>query len=146
MKMDSACSVVISGLLVSSNLNMLWRFSPWNFRVSNWHEVWRNLVCFVPRAHGRLGPCVGCGLRTTFHRTMFQFWLRGKGYIATKQLETFICLWSFHQLWPLIWETARGLSLSKGCHLDVVRGPSTPHDLESDAGGSLISWQPHPSR
>jgi hypothetical protein len=25
-------------------------------------------------------------------------------------------------------------SLSKGCHLDVVGGPSTPHDPESDAG------------
>jgi hypothetical protein len=33
------------------------------------------------------------------------------------------------------------VSLSKGCHLDVVRGPSTPHDPESDAGGSLSSWQ-----
>jgi hypothetical protein len=31
-------------------------------------------------------------------------------------------------------------------HLDVVRGPSTPHDPESDAGGSLSSWQGHPSR
>jgi hypothetical protein len=30
--------------------------------------------------------------------------------------------------------------------LDVVRGPSTPHDPESDAGGSLSSWQGHPSR
>jgi hypothetical protein len=38
------------------------------------------------------------------------------------------------------------LPLSKGCHLDVVRGPSTPHDPESDAGGSLSSWQAHPSR
>jgi hypothetical protein len=37
-------------------------------------------------------------------------------------------------------------ALSKGCHLDVVRGPSTPHDPESDAGGSLSSWQGHPSR
>jgi hypothetical protein len=27
-------------------------------------------------------------------------------------------------------------SLSKGCHLDVVREPSTPHDPESDAGGA----------
>jgi hypothetical protein len=36
--------------------------------------------------------------------------------------------------------------LSKGCHLDVVGGPSTPHDSESDAGGSLSSWQGHPSR
>jgi hypothetical protein len=35
---------------------------------------------------------------------------------------------------------------SKGCHLDVVGGPSTPHDPESDAGGSLSSWQSHPSR
>jgi hypothetical protein len=31
--------------------------------------------------------------------------------------------------------------VSKGCHLDVVRWPSTPHDPESDAGGSLSSWQ-----
>jgi hypothetical protein len=35
-------------------------------------------------------------------------------------------------------------SLSKGCHLDVVRGPSTPHDPESDVGGSVSSWQGHP--
>jgi hypothetical protein len=40
----------------------------------------------------------------------------------------------------------RQQSLSKGCHLDVVGGPSTPHDSESDAGGSLSSWQGHPSR
>jgi hypothetical protein len=38
------------------------------------------------------------------------------------------------------------LSLSKICHLDVVRGPSTPHDPESDAGGRLSFWQGHPSR
>jgi hypothetical protein len=37
------------------------------------------------------------------------------------------------------------LRASKGCHLDVVGGPSTPHDPESDAGGSLSSWQGHPS-
>jgi hypothetical protein len=37
----------------------------------------------------------------------------------------------------LIYAAYIGLSLSKGCHLDVVRGPSTPHDPESDAGGSL---------
>jgi hypothetical protein len=37
-------------------------------------------------------------------------------------------------------------ALPKGCHLDVVRGPSTPHDPESNAGGSLSSWQGHPSR
>jgi hypothetical protein len=37
-------------------------------------------------------------------------------------------------------------TFSKGCHLDVVRGPSTPHDTESDAGGSLSSWQAHPSQ
>jgi hypothetical protein len=36
--------------------------------------------------------------------------------------------------------------LLKGCHLDVVGGPSTPHDPESYAGGSLSSWQGHPSR
>jgi hypothetical protein len=35
--------------------------------------------------------------------------------------------------------------LLKGYHLDVVGGPSTPHDPESDAGGSLSSWQGHPS-
>jgi hypothetical protein len=38
------------------------------------------------------------------------------------------------------------VDLSKGYHLDVVGGPSTPHDPESDAGGSLSSWQRHPSR
>jgi hypothetical protein len=37
-------------------------------------------------------------------------------------------------------------ALPKGCHLDVVGGPSTPHDPESDAGGSVSSWQSHPSR
>jgi hypothetical protein len=37
-------------------------------------------------------------------------------------------------------------ALSKGCHLDVVRGPSNPHDPESDAGGSFSFWQGHPSR
>jgi hypothetical protein len=37
-------------------------------------------------------------------------------------------------------------TLSNGCLLDVVRGPSTPHDPESNAGGSLSSWQGHPSR
>jgi hypothetical protein len=26
------------------------------------------------------------------------------------------------------------IALPKACHLDVVRGPSIPHDLESDAG------------
>jgi hypothetical protein len=41
--------------------------------------------------------------------------------------------------------TLKVASLSKGCHLDVVRGPSTPYDPESDAGGSLSSWQSHPS-
>jgi hypothetical protein len=28
----------------------------------------------------------------------------------------------------------------------VAGGPSTPYDPESDAGGSLSSWQGHPSR
>jgi hypothetical protein len=37
-------------------------------------------------------------------------------------------------------------TISKGYHLDVVGGLSTPHDPESDAGGSLSSWQGHPSR
>jgi hypothetical protein len=37
-------------------------------------------------------------------------------------------------------------ALPKGYHLDVVGGPSTPPDPESDAGGSLSSWQGHPSR
>jgi hypothetical protein len=41
---------------------------------------------------------------------------------------------------------AKQQPLSKGCHLDVVREPSTSHDPESDAGGSLSSWQGHPSR
>jgi hypothetical protein len=38
------------------------------------------------------------------------------------------------------------MALLKGYHLDVVGGPSTPHNTESDAGGSLSSWQGHPSR
>jgi hypothetical protein len=37
-------------------------------------------------------------------------------------------------------------TLPKGYHLDVVGGPNTPQDPESDAGGSLSSWQGHPSR
>jgi hypothetical protein len=48
---------------------------------------------------------------------------------------------STHTLSPHYME----VTLSKGCDLDVVRGPSTPHDPESDAGGSLSSWQGHPS-
>jgi hypothetical protein len=32
-------------------------------------------------------------------------------------------------------------ALLNGYHLDVVGGPSTPHDPESDAGGRLSSWQ-----
>jgi hypothetical protein len=40
----------------------------------------------------------------------------------------------------------RSVTLPKGYHLDVVGGSSTPHDPESDAGGSLSSWQGHPSR
>jgi hypothetical protein len=35
--------------------------------------------------------------------------------------------------------------LPKDYHFDVVGGPSTLHDPESDAGGSLSSWQRHPS-
>jgi hypothetical protein len=31
-------------------------------------------------------------------------------------------------------------ALPKGYHLDVVGGPSTPHDPESDVGGSSSSW------
>jgi hypothetical protein len=46
----------------------------------------------------------------------------------------------------VICRVCRLVTLSKGSHLDVVRGPSTPHDPESDAGGSLSSWQRHPSR
>jgi hypothetical protein len=45
-----------------------------------------------------------------------------------------------------IYFAIRCLSLSEGWHLDVVRGPNTPHDPESDSGGSLSSWQGHPSR
>jgi hypothetical protein len=37
-------------------------------------------------------------------------------------------------------------ALPKGYHLNVVGGPSTPHDAESNAGGSLSSWQGHPNR
>jgi hypothetical protein len=37
-------------------------------------------------------------------------------------------------------------ALPKCYYLDVVGGPSTPYDPESDAGGSLSSWQGHPSR
>jgi hypothetical protein len=38
------------------------------------------------------------------------------------------------------------IALPNGYHLDVVGGPSTPHDPESDAGGSLSSWQSYPNR
>jgi hypothetical protein len=38
-------------------------------------------------------------------------------------------------------------ALPKGYHLDVVRGPSTPHDPESDVGGSkLLAGPPKPVR
>jgi hypothetical protein len=52
--------------------------------------------------------------------------------------------WGF-KLRDLKFQSVSGQSLSKGCHLDVVRGPSTPHDPESDPGGSLSSWQSHPA-
>jgi hypothetical protein len=38
------------------------------------------------------------------------------------------------------------LSLPKCYHFDVVGEPGTPNDPESGAGGSLSSWQGHPSR
>jgi hypothetical protein len=41
--------------------------------------------------------------------------------------------------------TVESVALLKGYHLDMVGGPSTPPDPESDAGGSLSSWQGHPS-
>jgi hypothetical protein len=31
-------------------------------------------------------------------------------------------------------------ALPKGCHLDMVGGPSAPHDPKRDAGGTLSSW------
>jgi hypothetical protein len=37
-------------------------------------------------------------------------------------------------------------SFPKDYHFDMVGGPSTLHDPKSDAGGSLSSWQGHPSR
>jgi hypothetical protein len=52
---------------------------------------------------------------------------------------------SFDKLLNKIADSIRGIP-PKGYHLDVVGGPSTPHDPESDAGGSLSSWQGHPSR
>jgi hypothetical protein len=68
----------------------------------------------------------------------------------TKILYTFL-IFPIHAAFPdhfilLNLITLNIFALSKGCHLDVVRGPSTPHDPESDAGGSLSSWQGHPSR
>jgi hypothetical protein len=30
------------------------------------------------------------------------------------------------------------ISLSKGCHLDVVRGPSTPHDPDRDTQAGKV--------
>jgi hypothetical protein len=58
------------------------------------------------------------------------------------------CIWFCGFLMLTILRICIGIVtfLSKGCHLDVVRGPSTPHDPESNAGGSLSSWQGHPSR
>jgi hypothetical protein len=61
-----------------------------------------------------------------------------------------ICIPSFIKIGSGIekfigWDTET-LITCKGFHLDVVGGPSTPHDPESDAGGSLSSWQGHPSR
>jgi hypothetical protein len=55
-----------------------------------------------------------------------------------------ISLKNSYSILPIIY--ANEGALSKGCHLDVVGGPSTPHDPESNAGGSLSSWQGHPSR
>jgi hypothetical protein len=57
----------------------------------------------------------------------------------------------FEQLWHATNSysdifTVQKYPLPKGYHLDAVGGPSTPHDPESDAGGSLSPWQGHPSR
>jgi hypothetical protein len=56
-----------------------------------------------------------------------------------------LCTWQM-RIFKIEYLCVLFVALSKGCHLDVVRGPSTPHDPESDAGGSLSSWQGHPSR
>jgi hypothetical protein len=37
-------------------------------------------------------------------------------------------------------KTTIQFTLPKGCHLDVVGVPSTPHDPESDADGRLSYW------
>jgi hypothetical protein len=70
----------------------------------------------------------------------FSMWpvsYQGKQAISSSQNFLFFCY---------LLMTGFNRYILKGCHLDVVGGPSTPHDPESDAGGSLSSWQGHPSR
>jgi hypothetical protein len=65
---------------------------------------------------------------------------------SRRQSRTVTCRWPSPAQQFVVLSPVGTHALSKGCHLDVVRGPSTPHDPESDAGGSLSSWQRHPSR
>jgi hypothetical protein len=55
-----------------------------------------------------------------------------------------ICPVPFHapclDLSNYIWRRVKVMTLPKGYHLDVVGGPSIPHNPESDAGGSLSFW------
>jgi hypothetical protein len=69
-----------------------------------------------------------------------------KGHDTIWFEHTYLSVKSFHSPHSINLYNTICLALSKGCHLDVVRGPSTPHDPESDAGGSSSSWQGHPSR
>jgi hypothetical protein len=46
-----------------------------------------------------------------------------------------LCKWEHHHFYWI-----GHVALPKGYHLDVVGGPSIPHDPESNASGSLSSW------
>jgi hypothetical protein len=69
---------------------------------------------------------------------------------ATRRSETerscgSVLLFTYYFVY-VITINVRYVRFSEGCHLDVVRGPSTSHDPEGDAGGSFSFWQGHPSR
>jgi hypothetical protein len=67
-------------------------------------------------------------------RVLFLF-LIPNGCLASEEINCCAC-----NIYSCIW-----VSLPKDYHFDMVGGPSTLHDPESDTSRSLSSWQGHPS-
>jgi hypothetical protein len=79
----------------------------------------------------------------------FPYFEKNKSRLMRSPCCLCVCEYPHINFWmpePIFMKLGIYGTLPKGYHLDVVGGPSTPHDPESDAGGSLSSWQGHPSR